>query len=50
LTAAGDAAEFSVLQPVGVVLQGDDLGVVDGPVDHGGGDGVVVEDLAQRAK
>ena len=42
----GDAAEVSVLQPVGVALQGDDLGVVDEPVDHGGGDGVVAEDLA----
>src|SRR5215211_2427016 len=42
----GDAAEFSVLQAVGVALQGDDLGVVNESVDHRGGDGVVAEDLA----
>ena len=41
-----DAAELAVLQPVGVALEGDDFGVVDEPVDHRGGDGVVAEDLA----
>ena len=40
-------AEVAVLQPVAVALEGEDLGVVDEPVDHGGGDGLVAEDLAQ---
>ncbi len=40
------AAEVSVLEPVGVAFEGDDLGVVDEPVDHRGGDDVVSEDLA----
>jgi hypothetical protein len=31
----GDAAEVTVLEPVAVALEGDDLGVVDEPVDHG---------------
>jgi hypothetical protein len=31
---------------IGATLEGDDLGVVDEPVDHGGGDDVVAEDLA----
>jgi hypothetical protein len=44
----GNAAEVSVLEPVAVSLQGDDLGVVDEVVDHGG-DGVVAEDLAPAA-
>jgi hypothetical protein len=42
----GDAAEVSVLEPVAVSFQGDDVGVVDEAVDHGGGDGVVAEYLA----
>ena len=42
----GDAAEVSVAEPVGVAFEGDDLGVVDEPVDHCGGDDVVAEDLA----
>ena len=42
----GDAAEVSVFEPVAVSFQGDDVGVVDEAVDHGGGDRVVAEDLA----
>src|SRR3954454_6989143 len=40
------AAEVAVAQPVGVALEGEDLGVVDEAVDHGGGHDVVGEDLA----
>ena len=46
----GDAAEVAVFEPVAVSLQGDDVGVVDEAVDHGGGDGVVAEDLAPAAE
>ena len=42
----GDAAEVSVFEPVGVALEGDDVGVVDEPVDHGCGDDVVAEHFA----
>jgi hypothetical protein len=45
----GDAAEVSVFEPV-AVFQGDDVGVVDEAVDHGGGDDVVAEDLAPAAE
>ena len=37
-------------EPVGVALDGDDLGVVDESVDHGGGDDGVAEDLAPAAE
>jgi hypothetical protein len=40
------AAEVAVAEPVAVALQAEDLGVVDEPVDHCGGDGLVAEDLA----
>jgi hypothetical protein len=40
------AAEVLVLEPVGVALEVEDLGVVDEPVDHGGGDDVVAEGFA----
>src|SRR5450631_3542528 len=33
----GDAAEVSVFEPVAVSFEGDDVGVVDEPVDHGSG-------------
>src|SRR3984957_19972912 len=46
----GDAAEVSVFEAVAVSFQGDDVGVVDEAVDHGGGDGVVAEDLAPAAE
>ena len=45
----GDAAEISVFEPVGVTFEGDDFGVVDEPVDHGGDD-VVCEDFAPAAE
>ena len=46
----GGAAEVAVFESVAVALQGDDLGVVDEAVDHGGGDDVVAEDLAPAAE
>ena len=46
----GDTAQVSVFEPVGVAFEGDDLGVVDEPVDHGGGDHVVAEGLAPPAE
>src|SRR5712692_9557501 len=36
----GDAAQVTVLEPVGIAFERDDLGVVDEPVDHRGGDDV----------
>jgi hypothetical protein len=42
----GDAAEVSVFEAVAVSFQGDDFGVVDETVDHGGSYDVVAEDLA----
>src|SRR6266436_6287198 len=46
----GNAAEVAVFKPVAVSFQGDDIGVVDEPIDHGGGDGVVAEDLAPASE
>src|SRR5712691_1924290 len=40
------AAEVAALEAVAVALQAEDFGVVGEPVDHGGGDGLVAEDLA----
>jgi hypothetical protein len=48
-TGWGDVAEVAVLEPVAVSLEGDDFGVVDEVVDHGGGH-VVAEDLAPAAE
>jgi catechol 2,3-dioxygenase-like lactoylglutathione lyase family enzyme len=42
----GRAGEVAVFEAVGVAFDGEDLGVVDEPVDHGRGDDVVAEDLA----
>jgi hypothetical protein len=39
----GHLAEVAAPQPVAVAFEDDDFGVVDEPVDHGGGDGVVAE-------
>ena len=39
----GNPAEVPVLEPAGVAVEGDDVGVVDEPVDHGGGDLVWAE-------
>ena len=46
----GCPAEVAVFEPVGVALDVDDFGVVDEPIDHGGGDGVVAEDFAPAAE
>src|SRR4051794_170266 len=43
-------AEVLVLERVGIALEAKDLGVVDEPVDHRGGDDVVAEDLAPAAE
>src|SRR5438270_722423 len=45
----GHAAEVAVFEPVAVAVQGDDLGVVDKPVDHGGGDDVQAVQLGRVA-
>ena len=39
------AAEVAVAEAVAVALEAEDFGVVDEPVDHGGGDDFVAEDL-----
>jgi hypothetical protein len=39
-----DAAKAAVLEPVAAAFRCDNLGVVDQPVDHGGGGDVVAED------
>ena len=46
----GDAAEVSVFEAVAVPFEGDDFGVVDEPVDHGGCDDVVAEPFAPAAE
>jgi hypothetical protein len=46
----GDAAEVSVFEAVAVAFEGDDVGVVDEPVDHCGGGYFVAEDLAPAAE
>jgi hypothetical protein len=45
-----DAAEVAVFEPLAVAFEGDDFGVVDEPVDHGGGHHVVTEDFAPPAE
>jgi hypothetical protein len=46
----GDSAEVTVFEPVGVALEGDDFGVVDESVDHGGGHDVIAEYFAPAAE
>ncbi len=46
----GPRAEVLASEPVAVAFEGEDLGVVDEPVDHRGGDHVVAEDLAPFAE
>ena len=46
LVVPGGAGEVAVFEAVAVAFEGEDLGVVDEPVDHRGGDDVVAEDLA----
>jgi hypothetical protein len=43
---AGEAVDSSATEPVAGSFEGEDVGVVDDAVDHGGGDGLVAEDLA----
>ena len=50
VAAVWDAAEVAVFESVAVAFEGDDFGVVDEAVDHGGGDDVVAEDLAPAAE
>jgi hypothetical protein len=45
----GDAAEVLVFESVAVAFEGDDFGVVNEAVDHGGDD-VVAEDVAPAAE
>jgi hypothetical protein len=45
-----DAAEVSVSEPMAVAFEGDEIGVMDEPVDHGGGNDVVAEYLSHRPK
>jgi len=45
-----DSAEVAVFEPVAVAFEGDHFSVVDQPVDHGGDDDVVCEDLAPPAE
>src|SRR4051794_25721691 len=46
----GDAAEVSVFESVAVSFEGDDFGVVDEAVDHGGGAGGRAQSLAPAAR
>src|SRR4051794_35725239 len=47
---AWGAREVAVFEAVAIALEREDLGVVDEPVDHCGGDDVVAEDLAPGAE
>ena len=38
--------QFRVFEPVATAFEGEDFGVVDDAVDHGGCDGVVTEDVS----
>ena len=44
--AAGSGSEVAVFESVGVAFERDELGVMDEPVDHRDGGGVIAEDLA----
>jgi hypothetical protein len=46
----GRGRRVAVFVSVAVAFEGDDFGVVDEPVDHGGGDDVVAEDFAPAAE
>ena len=43
---AGEGVDASVAEPVAGAFEGEDVGVVNDAVDHGGGDGLVAEDAA----
>ena len=40
---AGEAVDAAAAEPVAGAFEGEDVGVVDDAVDHGGGDGLVAE-------
>ena len=40
---AGEAVDAASAEPVAGSFEGEDVGVVDDAVDHGGGDGLVAE-------
>jgi len=42
----GQRRDAGVLEPVGAALEGDDVGMVDDPVDHCRGDDLVSEDVS----
>jgi hypothetical protein len=46
----GGSYGSAVGEPVGVAIEGDDVGVVDESVDDGGGDDLAGVDVAQRLK
>ena len=48
--ACWDASQVAIFESVGVAFEGDDFGVVDEPVDHGGGDDVVAEHFAPASE
>ena len=43
---AGQAVDASAAESVAGAFEGEDVGVVDDPVDHGCGDGLVSEDAS----
>jgi hypothetical protein len=43
---AGQCVDAAVAEPVAGAFQREDVGVVDDPVDHRGGDGLVAEHAA----
>ena len=43
---AGQAVDAAVAKPVAGAFEGEDVGVVDDAVDHGGGDGLIAEHVA----
>jgi hypothetical protein len=47
---AGQGVDAAVAEVVAGAFEGEDVGVVDDAVDHGGGDGLVTEDAAPAAE
>ena len=47
---AGQGVDASVAESVAGAFEGDDVGVVDDAVDHGGGDDLVAEDAGPGAE
>jgi hypothetical protein len=47
---AGEAVDAFAAEPVAGAFEGEDVGVVDDAVDHGGSDGLVAEDPAPAAE